>query len=180
MRTTILGAGLLCCCLFIIPACAQSPAQLVKNALAADESGADADHAIQLYRQVVAIPTDQRVYAAFAQFRIAQLTLQQGGLTAAALEFGRLAGDYGEYSDLVGVLLAEDRFDVFHSGIGSSGGQAVVQSADGSERYVSPPAYRCGIESRGMGGGLCSPFFGWRRDCPTERSGFRCAGDGLA
>jgi TolA-binding protein len=76
--------------------------------LAADKIGADADRAIRLYREVVATPSGERVYAAFAQFRIAKLLLQKGNVTAAAAELAKLAQEYPDSKDLVGTMVAED------------------------------------------------------------------------
>ncbi len=118
MQIRTLGTKLSALLLFLVPAFAQSPAQLVKEALSADQNGANAEQSISLYRQAIAAPSDQHVYAAFAQYRISQLLLQKGKLTEAAAEFAKLGQNYPDCSDLISTLVAEDRVDVFHGSAG--------------------------------------------------------------
>jgi len=83
--------------------------------MAAEESLSTLDDAINYYRQVISLPTDQRMYAAYAQFRLAQIFLKKGDLTAASQEFARLAQDFPDYSDLISTPAAESPTDIFNS-----------------------------------------------------------------
>ena len=57
---------------------AADAATLLSRAKSLDDGVGKAADAIALYRQVLATPSVQRVYAAYSQFRIAQLTLETG------------------------------------------------------------------------------------------------------
>src|SRR3569833_2829014 len=124
---------------FVLSGCpgyAQSSAQLAQKALGADQGGAGPDVTIPLYRQVLGAAPDQRVYAAFAQYRIAQLSLEKGALATAAAELARLAREYGDYKDLVGTLVAEDRVDVFHGAPSQDAVQkSIIPLVDASGHY---------------------------------------------
>jgi tetratricopeptide (TPR) repeat protein len=90
-------------------------ANLVSKGMAAEENLSTLDTAIKFYRQVISVPTDQRMYAAYAQFRLAQIFLKKGELSAAGREFTKLAQDFPDCSDLVSTLAAESPTDIFNS-----------------------------------------------------------------
>jgi hypothetical protein len=90
-------------------------ANLVSKGMAAEENLSTLDAAIKFYRQVISVPTDQRMYAAYAQFRLAQIYLKKGELSAASQEFAKLAQDFPDCSDLVSTLAAESPTDIFNS-----------------------------------------------------------------
>jgi tetratricopeptide (TPR) repeat protein len=93
----------------------QNAVYLTSKAISAEDNDRNLDNALAYYRQVLTTPSDQRIYAAFAQFRIAQIMLQKGNLAEAAQEFDFLAKTYPEYADLVRTSIAQDHSGVFHS-----------------------------------------------------------------
>jgi tetratricopeptide (TPR) repeat protein len=93
----------------------QNAVYLVSKGISAEEDAGDLNAALAYYRQVLNTPSDQKIYAAFAQFRITQILLQKGKLVEAAQEFEILARTYPEYSDLVSLQIAQDQNGVLHS-----------------------------------------------------------------
>jgi hypothetical protein len=91
----------------------QNAVYLVSQAISAEDNS-DLDKALQLYRQVLSMPSDQRIYAAYTQFRISQILLRKGALSAAARELENLANNYSEYNDLVGEFTTENYNGIFH------------------------------------------------------------------
>ena len=92
----------------------QNAVYLVSKGISAEEDEGNLDVALAYYREVLTAPSDQKVYSAFAQYRIAQILLQKGKLAEAAQEFDVLARIYPEYSDLVGIEVSQDQSGVFH------------------------------------------------------------------
>ena len=86
---------------FAAPDNAQTAPGLVSRAMAAESMRSNVDDVIQAYRAVIAAPANDRVYAAYAQFRIVQLYFRKGDLVRAAAEAGKLAQDYADYADLI-------------------------------------------------------------------------------
>jgi len=82
--------SVLCIAVILVPViCELIPAQeypsqnavyLTSKAISAEDDNGNLDVALTYYRQVLTTPSDQRIYAAFAQFRIAQILLQKGNL----------------------------------------------------------------------------------------------------
>src|SRR3569833_293042 len=84
-------------------------AMLLSRAMSADGGGASAADTIALYRQVLAAPSDQRVYAAYSQFRIVELTLETVDISGAAAELSTLAQKYSEFKDFFSTQLGQNR-----------------------------------------------------------------------
>src|ERR1017187_2987808 len=61
------------------PANAQSAADLLQKGIHAQETVGDVDGAIQIFRQVAASPTANKVLAAQAQYQLVGCMLQKGG-----------------------------------------------------------------------------------------------------
>ncbi len=90
---------------------AADAATLLSRAKSLDDGVGKAADAIALYRQVLATPSVQRVYAAYSQFRIAQLTLETGDLPGAAAETSTLVQQYADFKDLFSADLGQHRID---------------------------------------------------------------------
>jgi len=114
----------LCIAVILVPlACQLIPAEeypsqnavyLVSKGISAEEDEQNLDVALVYYRQVLTTPSDQKIYAAFAQYRISQILLQKGKLAEAARELDSLAKTYPEYSDLVGIEVSQDQSGILH------------------------------------------------------------------
>jgi hypothetical protein len=121
---------------FAAPDNAQTAPVLVSKAMAAESTRSNVDDVIQAYRAVIAAPANNRVYAAYAQYRIVQLYFRKGDLANAALEAGKLAQDYADYADLITADLAEEQPpDIFHSGpsavlFQTMNGRAITRGSD--------------------------------------------------
>lgn len=88
---------------------AQTPAELLQKGIYTQETAGDPDGAIQIYRQITASAPSQSPAAAQAQFRIADVLLQKGDLSGAALEFSILATRYSEHQALIAKMASRLR-----------------------------------------------------------------------
>ena len=95
--------------LLALPCVAQTPAELLQKAIYAQETAGDTAGAIQIYRQITANAPLQSPVAAQAQYRIADLMLQKGDLSAAAMEFSILATRYSENQALIAKMVTRIR-----------------------------------------------------------------------
>lgn len=92
----------------------QDATYLISKGLSAEDAS-NYDQALDYYRKALYTPSNQVIYAAFAQFRISQILLIQGDLTQAALELDDLANYYPEYNNLVSQYLSENQTGIFHN-----------------------------------------------------------------
>ena len=82
------------------PANAQSAADLLQKGIHAQETVGDVDGAIQIFRQVAASPTANKVLAAQAQYQLVVCMLQKGDRAAARKELDLLARNFPDQADL--------------------------------------------------------------------------------
>ena len=82
------------------PANAQSAADLLQKGIHAQETVGDVDGAIQIFRQVAASPTANKVLAAQAQYQLVVCMLQKGDRAAARKELDLLARNFPDQEDL--------------------------------------------------------------------------------
>src|ERR1035438_9506630 len=124
------------------PAKGQSAADLLQKGIHAQETVGDVDGAIQIFRQVAASPTANKVLAAQAQYQLVVCMLQKGDRAAARKELDLLARNFPDQADLAtaGGTRSND-FPIVNSAQASSGGKAdafaAVISADGSRLTYS-------------------------------------------
>jgi hypothetical protein len=104
MGTKLIALSALAAALAMVPAAAQTSAELMQKGIHLQETNGDADGAIQIYRQVIASPGAAQPLAAQAQARIVGALLQKGDLANAGQEFGKLARDYADQEQLVNSL----------------------------------------------------------------------------
>ena len=90
-----------------------TPVALISAGMNAEDT-ANLDEAARLYRQAINTPAMPRVFAAFAQFSISQISLRKGDMATATLELDKLAKDYEDCSDLVRTLVSESHKDIFN------------------------------------------------------------------
>jgi len=101
MRCKRLAALPLVIGLAALPSSGQSVSEELEKGIYAQQTTGDLDAAIQAFRKVLASNPVERVYAAQAQFHLAEALLQKGDLSQAAEEFNKLAANYSEYRDAV-------------------------------------------------------------------------------
>jgi outer membrane protein assembly factor BamD (BamD/ComL family) len=82
------------------PAKGQSAADLLQKGIHAQETVGDVDGAIQIFRQVAASPTANKVLAAQAQYQLVVCMLQKGDRAAARKELDLLARNFPDQADL--------------------------------------------------------------------------------
>src|ERR1039457_6871003 len=82
------------------PANAQSAADLLQKGIHAQETVGDVDGAIQIFRQVAASPTPNKVLAAQAQYQLVVCMLQKVDHAAARKELDLLARNFPDQEDL--------------------------------------------------------------------------------
>lgn len=87
--------------LLALPCVGQTPAEMLQRGIYAQETAGDPEVAMQIYRQITASAPAQSPVGAQAQFRIAEILLQKGDLSAASLEFNILATRYSENQTLI-------------------------------------------------------------------------------
>jgi hypothetical protein len=87
--------------LTLIAGFGQTPAELLQKGIYTQETAGDLDGAIQIYRQVVGLASNQPAIAAQAQFRLTGSLLQKGDLGGAGPEFETLARKYPGQESLV-------------------------------------------------------------------------------
>lgn len=83
------------------PANAQSAADLLQKGIHAQETVGDVDGAIQIFRQVAASATANKVLAAQAQYQLVVCMLQKGDRAAARKELDLLSRNFPDQADLV-------------------------------------------------------------------------------
>lgn len=83
------------------PANAQSAAELLQKGIHAQETVGDVDGAIQIFRQVAASATANKVLAAQAQYQLVVCMLQKGDRGAARKELDLLSRNFPDQADLV-------------------------------------------------------------------------------
>ena len=83
------------------PANAQSAADLLQKGIHAQETVGDVDSAIQIFRQVAALPSANKVLAAQAQYQLVVCMLQKGDRSAAHRELDLLARNFPDQPDLL-------------------------------------------------------------------------------
>jgi hypothetical protein len=93
-------AALVAVLLLGAPANAQSAADLLQKGIHAQETVGDVDGAIQIFRQVAASPTANKVLAAQAQYQLVVCMLQKGDRAAARKELDLLARNFPDQADL--------------------------------------------------------------------------------
>jgi hypothetical protein len=82
------------------PAHAQSAADLLQKGIHAQETVGDVDSAIQIFRQVAALPSANKTLAAQAQYQLVVCMLQKGDRSAARKELDLLARNFPDQPDL--------------------------------------------------------------------------------
>ena len=82
------------------PANSQSAADLLQKGIHAQETVGDVDSAIQIFRQVAASPTANKVLAAQAQYQLVVCMLQKGDRASARKELDLLARNFSDQPDL--------------------------------------------------------------------------------
>jgi hypothetical protein len=87
--------------LTVLPAVAQSTADLLQKGIYTQETLGDLDGAIKIYRQIANSASQSRTYAAQAQYRLALCLLKKGDNADAVKAFEKLAQDYPEEKELV-------------------------------------------------------------------------------
>jgi tetratricopeptide (TPR) repeat protein len=107
MRANLISGLILAASLAVLPAVADTAAELLQKGIYNQETVGDLDNAIAIYRQIVNAGSSPRDVAAQAQFRLAQSLLQKGDLGNAAQEFEKLARSYADYSSLVSRLASQ-------------------------------------------------------------------------
>jgi hypothetical protein len=85
--------------MLLVPASAQTAADLFQKGIHAQETAGDLDGAIQIFRQVAAESRDRRL-AAQAQYQLVLCMLQKGDRAEASKELDALARNFPEQSDL--------------------------------------------------------------------------------
>lgn len=83
------------------PADAQSAADLLQKGIHAQETVGDVDSAIQIFRQVAALPSANKTLAAQAQYQLVVCMLQKGDRSAARKELDLLARNFPDQPDLL-------------------------------------------------------------------------------
>jgi len=102
MTTKYMAAAAMAVLLFLSPAHAQSTADLLQKGIHAQETLGDVDGAIQIFRQVAASASSNKLLAAQAQYQLVVCMLQKGDRSAANQELQLLARNFPEDADLVG------------------------------------------------------------------------------
>ena len=88
----------------VVPAAAQTPAELLQKGIYAEETAGDLDGALKIFRQITASAPAHSEAAATAQYHIVQTLIQKGDLNGAATEFNILATTYSEHQALIAKL----------------------------------------------------------------------------
>jgi hypothetical protein len=95
----VLRTALLSLCL-AATAAAQPASDLLQSGIFAQETAGDLEGAIRIYRQILAAPSELRVYAAQAQYRLGLCLLRKGDKTAAAEALRAVIRNYPEERNL--------------------------------------------------------------------------------
>jgi hypothetical protein len=101
MTKPYLVAAMAAALLLGAPASAQSAADLLQKGIHAQETVGDVDSAIQIFRQVAALPGANKVLAAQAQYQLVVCMLQKGDRGAARKELELLARNFPDQPDLL-------------------------------------------------------------------------------
>ncbi len=95
------AAALLGTLLMGTPSGAQSAVDLLQKGIHAQETVGDLDEAIRIFRQITGSPSNNKLFAAQAQYQLVVCMLQKGDRAAASREVELLARDYPEQQDLL-------------------------------------------------------------------------------
>lgn len=104
MIRKVMAKAALAASLTLVAGFAQTPAELLQKGIYTQETAGDLDGAIQIYRQVVGLASNQPAIAAQAQFRLTESLLQKGDLAGAGPEFETLARSYSGQQELVDAM----------------------------------------------------------------------------
>ena len=86
------------------PAQDKTAAERLEKAIYTQQAKGDLDAAIQMYRDIVNSSTDQRQFAAMAQYRLVMALIQKGDLVDAQREMQHLAFNYSEFKDVISAM----------------------------------------------------------------------------
>ncbi len=125
----------------LVPARAQSVADLLEKGIYAQQAAGDLDSAIQLFRQAVNAAAPSRTLAAQALFHMGSAQAAKGDLAGAAQTFRELLDQYPEQRDLAGRL--QQYLPAYRQSSAQAGFTATVYHDPGTSgvSFVLPPGW---------------------------------------